>query len=203
MILVIDNYDSFVHNLARYVRRICDQPVAIIRNDKSALDDPQLRPSAIIISPGPCGPAESGKTLEIIKRFNETMPILGVCLGHQAIIESFGGKIVRARTPMHGRSSPVHVDPQSPLFADIPSPFTAGRYHSLVGDTRSIPKSLKMIAWTDDRVIMAVEHRSLPVFGVQFHPESILTEYGFQILYNFLRVAGANPIMPPEILETA
>jgi anthranilate synthase/aminodeoxychorismate synthase-like glutamine amidotransferase len=203
MILVIDNYDSFVHNLARYVRRICDQPLDIIRNDESVLDDAHLRPSAIIISPGPCGPGDSGKTLEIIRRFCETTPILGVCLGHQAIFESFGGNIVRARTPMHGRSSLVHADPQSPLFAGIPSPFAAGRYHSLVGDTDSTPPSLKKIAWTDDGTLMAVEHRSLPVFGVQFHPESILTEYGIQILYNYLRLAGANPTLPPEMLEAS
>lgn len=203
MILVIDNYDSFVHNLARYVRRICDQPTTVIRNDDAALDDILLSPKAIIVSPGPCGPRQAGKTLEIIERFHKTTPILGVCLGHQAIIEFFGGKVVLANAPIHGRVSTVKHNLESQLFQSVPEEFSAGRYHSLIGETKSIPDDLLVTAQTGCGTIMAVEHKRFPVFGVQFHPESILTEFGYQILFNFFAAANLNPIMPANTVELA
>ena len=203
MILVIDNYDSFVHNLARYVRRVSEQTTLVIRNDDPALDDTELAPHAIIISPGPCGPRQAGKTLEIIQRFYKTTPILGVCLGHQAIIEFFGGQVVVADAPVHGRMSTVCQNMTSQLFAGVPSEFSAGRYHSLIGKIESIPKDLLVTAKTEDGTIMAVEHNDLPIFGVQFHPESILTEHGYQILYNFFDAAKLNPKMPANTIELA
>ena len=207
MILVIDNYDSFVHNLARYVRRISKEQTLVLRNDDDRLDqlisntnlDP---PSAIIVSPGPCGPRQAGRTLDIIQHFHQSTPILGVCLGHQSIIEFFGGEIVVADAPMHGRSSEVTHDASSLLFADVPNRFTAGRYHSLIGQPDSLPDELRVTALSGE-TIMAVEHTQLPIFGVQFHPESILTEYGYQILFNFFDAAGLNPVMPAKPVENA
>ena len=203
MILVIDNYDSFVHNLARYVRRVCDQPTLVVRNDDVVLDDKSLAPKAIIISPGPCGPRQAGKTLEIIERFHKTIPILGVCLGHQAIIEFFGGNVVLADAPVHGRVSTVHLNGTGQLFEAMPQEFSAGRYHSLIGQSETMPDDLLVTAETDDGTIMAIEHNQLPIFGVQFHPESILTEFGYQILYNFFVAAKLNPTMPTNTVELA
>ena len=206
MLLIIDNYDSFVHNLARYVRRVSNEQTLVLRNDDARLD--QLishansePPTAIIISPGPCGPKEAGRTLDIIKRFHQSTPMLGVCLGHQAIIEFFGGEIVVA-DPMHGRSSEVMHDSSSLLFKEVPSQFTAGRYHSLVGQPKSIPAELRVTA-SSGETDMAVEHQQLPIFGVQFHPESILTEFGYQILFNFFDAAGLNPVLPAKPVEVA
>jgi len=207
MILVIDNYDSFVHNLARYVRRVSNEQTLVMRNDDARLaqlisDTNAEAPAAIIISPGPCGPKQAGRTLDIIERFHQSTPMLGVCLGHQAIIEFFGGEIIVAEAPMHGRSSEVTHDGSSSLFQDIPSQFTAGRYHSLVGQPESIPAELRVTAMSDE-TIMAVEHQQLPIFGVQFHPESILTDFGYQILFNFFDAAGLHPVMPAKPIEIA
>ena len=189
MILLIDNYDSFVHNLGRYFRRLGCETVTL-RNDevnKSTVEE--LAPQAIVISPGPCSPNEAGYSLDSIRDFGDTIPILGVCLGHQAIVQVFGGNIIRSHSPMHGRASDVsHRD--SPLFQDVPSTFAVGRYHSLIAEKKSVPEELTITASLDDGTIMAVEHKSLPIVGVQFHPESVLTEHGYRILINFLKIAG-------------
>jgi anthranilate synthase/aminodeoxychorismate synthase-like glutamine amidotransferase len=186
MILLIDNYDSFVHNLARYVRELGDEAV-VRRNDKVTLDEiEKLAPSHIIISPGPCSPAEAGISTDIVRRFGPTIPIFGVCLGHQCIGAAYGGEIVRAGRPRHGRTSPVTHDGSS-VFAGLPSPFRVTRYHSLVIDRATLPSALRVIATAaDDGEIMAVEHRAHPVVGVQFHPESAATEYGYAMLDRFL-----------------
>jgi anthranilate synthase component II len=189
MILLIDNYDSFVHNLARYVTRLgCDAHV--VRND--AIDAEGVRklaPCAVILSPGPCAPQQAGCSLEIVRQLHGEVPMLGICLGHQAIAEALGGRIVRSPEPVHGRSSPIEHD-GSRLFAGLPSPLTVGRYHSLCVEAASLPEALRITARSSDGVIMAFEHVERPVFGVQFHPESVLTEGGFNILANFLRAAG-------------
>ncbi|MEL7496904.1 MAG: aminodeoxychorismate/anthranilate synthase component II [Planctomycetota bacterium] len=189
MILVIDNYDSFVHNLARYVRQFgCETEV--VRNDKISIESIRaLAPQAIVISPGPCSPDEAGISLSVVTELQKEFPILGICLGHQAIIQAFGGSIVPAIEPIHGRSSQVfHLD--TPLFQGVPSPFVAGRYHSLIGAPSGLPECLRSTAFTDDRTIMAIEHRHLPIYGLQFHPESILTGPGYQLIQNFLELAG-------------
>ena len=187
MILLIDNYDSFVHNLARYVRELGDEAV-VCRNDEITLADiERLAPSHIILSPGPCSPAEAGISTEIVRRFGPAIPILGVCLGHQCIGAAYGADIVRAGRPVHGRTSPVEHD-GSGIFAGLPSPLRAARYHSLVIARASLPPSLRVIASSgDDGEIMAVEHRAHPVIGVQFHPESAATEYGYAMIDRFLR----------------
>ena len=189
MILLIDNYDSFVHNLARYVRELGHEP-EVVRHDAVTLDDVErLAPSHIVISPGPCSPAEAGISTELVRHFGARVPILGVCLGHQCIGAAYGGEIVRAGRPMHGKTSLVHHDGTG-VFADLPSPFRATRYHSLVIAPESVPDALRVTAWVDDgdtREIMAVEHREHPVTGVQFHPESALTEHGYRMLDRFIR----------------
>jgi len=186
MILLIDNYDSFVHNLARYVRELGGEAV-VRRNDEVSLSDiDQLAPSHIILSPGPCSPAEAGISTDIVRRFGPTIPILGVCLGHQCIGAAYGADIVRASRPVHGRTSSVTHDGAG-IFAGLPSPILAARYHSLVIARRSLPDSLRVIAASDDDgEIMAVEHISHPVVGVQFHPESAASEYGYALLARFL-----------------
>lgn len=191
MILVIDNYDSFVHNLARYLRQLGCETV-IVRNDQTDADSIQaIAPQAIVISPGPCTPDEAGGCLEIVKQLGPHLPILGICLGHQVIVQAMGGTIQLANEPIHGRQSPVfHSD--SPLFENIPSPFMAGRYHSLVASRTELPAEFDVAAHTEDGTVMGVIHRSLPLFGLQFHPESILTEWGYQLLFNFLKLAGIN-----------
>jgi anthranilate synthase/aminodeoxychorismate synthase-like glutamine amidotransferase len=200
MLLIIDNYDSFVHNLARYFQRL-DQETLVVRNDAiEATDVRRLRPAALVLSPGPCGPAQAGASLDLVRALCDELPMLGVCLGHQVIAQSFGAKVVRAPMPMHGESSTVEHS-GSGLFEGLPSPLTVGRYHSLVVDAATLPAELRPTAWTGDRVLMAFEHQELPVFGVQFHPESILTDCGYELLGNFLRRAGLS--VPPNLIELA
>jgi anthranilate synthase/aminodeoxychorismate synthase-like glutamine amidotransferase len=191
MILLIDNYDSFVHNLARYVRELGGEPV-VRRNDELSVGDVErLAPSHIILSPGPCAPAQAGISTDLVRQLGPRVPILGVCLGHQCIGEAYGGDVVRAGRPVHGRTSPITHDASS-VLADLPSPFHAARYHSLVIARPSLPESLRAFAYSgDDGEIMAVAHREHPVVGVQFHPESAATEYGYWILDRFLRGEGA------------
>ena len=185
MILVLDNYDSFVWNLARYVRELGRDPL-VRRNDAVTLDDVALlAPSHIIISPGPCTPTEAGVSVDVVRRFGPTIPILGVCLGHQAIGAAYGGRVVRATRPMHGKTSEIFHDGTG-LFAGLPAPFRATRYHSLVIERGSLPTDLLVIATAEDGEIMAVRHRTHPVVGTQFHPESVLTEGGHAIVGRFL-----------------
>jgi anthranilate synthase/aminodeoxychorismate synthase-like glutamine amidotransferase len=188
MILLIDNYDSFVHNLARYVQELgCDAIVR--RHDSLSTDDvAALAPSHIIISPGPCTPSEAGISTSVVERFGATTPILGVCLGHQCIASAYGGNVVTAANPMHGKTAEVHHD-GSGIFNGIPTPFTAARYHSLAVDEGSLAPALRVSARDGDGEIMAVQHREHPVYGVQFHPESAATEYGYWIMANFLGVS--------------
>lgn len=185
MILIIDNYDSFVYNLAQYVGELGGEP-AVFRNDQVSLADiARLAPSHLILSPGPCTPLEAGITNEAIARFGGEVPILGVCLGHQAIGHVYGGRVVRAPVPRHGKPSPIHHDGQT-IFRGLPNPFPAGRYHSLVVAPESIPPCLEVSARTEDGVVMGLRHRSFVVEGVQFHPESIMTPAGHDILRRFL-----------------
>ena len=188
LILVIDNFDSFVHNLARYFRQLgCSTKV--VRNDQVTVDEVfELNPTAIVISPGPCTPDKAGCSLDVIRSCHLKIPMLGVCLGHQAIVQAFGGQIVQANQPMHGRESEVIHD-GSIMFDGITAPFLAGRYHSLVADKNSLPECFQITARTDDHTIMAVEHETLPIVGLQFHPESILTQHGYLLILNFLRLA--------------
>jgi anthranilate synthase/aminodeoxychorismate synthase-like glutamine amidotransferase len=196
VILLIDNYDSFVHNLARYFRRL-GQETVVVRNDAIRLDDiPPLRPRAIVLSPGPCTPHEAGCSLELVRRFHATIPLLGVCLGHQSLAAALGGSIVRAPEPMHGRISPVFHDGRD-LFDGLPNPFPACRYHSLVVDEASLPPCLAVTARTASGVVMALRHRELPLIGLQFHPESILTPHGYVLLARFLLRCGETV---PEVL---
>lgn len=185
MILLVDNYDSFVHNLARYVAGSGGEPV-VRRNDAVTLDEiTTLAPSHIIISPGPCSPAEAGISVEVVRRFGATIPILGVCLGHQAIGAAYGAQIVRANRPMHGKTSRIGHD-GSGVFEALPSPLIATRYHSLVIAPDSLPPDLVINAVSDDGEIMGVRHATHPVHGVQFHPESVLTSHGYRMLSRFL-----------------
>jgi anthranilate synthase/aminodeoxychorismate synthase-like glutamine amidotransferase len=196
MILLIDNYDSFVHNLARYFERL-GQRTIVVRND--AIDVPAvqaMRPNAIVLSPGPCTPREAGASLEIVRQLHREVPILGVCLGHQVIAEALGAMVVAARTPVHGRASVVEHNSRG-LFEGVPSPLRAGRYHSLVVEPESLPTGLQPTAWTADGVLMALAHGRWPLYGVQFHPESILTQYGYDLLANFLRIAGEEVSINP------
>jgi len=186
VILLVDNYDSFVYNLARYVRELGAEAV-VRRNDAMTLDDvAALAPTHIILSPGPCTPSEAGISTEVVRRFGATTPILGVCLGHQSIGAAYGGEIVRAGRPMHGKVSAITHD-GSGVFAGLPSPFRATRYHSLVIAKDSVPAGLRVTATSEDGEIMGVVHETQPVTGVQFHPESALTEHGYQIVETFLR----------------
>jgi len=189
MILLVDNYDSFVYNLARYFERL-GHSTRVVRN--TAIDAAGLRaaaPQAIVLSPGPCTPQQAGCSLEVVRAFHAELPILGVCLGHQAIAAALGGRVVRAGEPVHGRSSPVWHDGRG-VFAGLPNPIVAARYHSLVVEEASLPACLEVSARTDDATIMALRHREFPVVGLQFHPESILTDMGYALLAGFLRVAG-------------
>jgi anthranilate synthase component II len=199
MILLIDNYDSFAHNLARYFVRLGAQ-VLVQRNDVVTVEQIQeWQPDAIVLSPGPRTPREAGCSLDIVRACWRDYPILGVCLGHQTIVAAFGGTISRASQPMHGRTSAVWHDGQG-VFAGVPSPFTACRYHSLVATQATMPAVLAVCGTTRDGVIMAVQHRQRPVVGVQFHPESILTEHGYRILANFLEMARlAVPAQLPNL----
>ena len=197
MILLIDNYDSFVHNLARYFRRL-GQETRVIRYDAIRPDEiRRLGPRAIVLSPGPCTPNEAGCSLDVVRQLAGEVPLLGVCLGHQVIAAALGGRIVRAPAPMHGRASPVFHN-VSNLFTKLPSPLRVGRYHSLIVEHDTLPQEISVTARTSEGLIMAIEHRQLPIWGVQFHPESILTQGGFQLLANFIRLAGlSSPENPP------
>ena len=188
MLLVIDNYDSFTYNLVQYLGEL-GQQVRVVRNNEVAVDDVErMCPEAIVISPGPCTPNEAGISLEVISRLAGKIPILGVCLGHQAIGQAFGGKVIRAKEVVHGKTSRVFHDDKG-IFAGLPNPFEATRYHSLVVERSSLPDCLEITAKTWDEEIMGLRHKSLPVEGVQFHPESFLTKVGKDLLRNFLRLA--------------
>ncbi|HEX8741366.1 MAG TPA: aminodeoxychorismate/anthranilate synthase component II [Casimicrobiaceae bacterium] len=187
MILMLDNYDSFTWNLVQYLGEL-GASVKVVRNDQVSLDDVEaLAPERIVISPGPCTPSEAGIAVPLVRRFAGKVPLLGVCLGHQAIGQAFGARIVRAQRVMHGKLSSVIHDGRG-VFADVPSPFAATRYHSLAIERASLPPELDVTATSEDGEIMAVRHRELPVEGVQFHPEAILTEHGKRVLANFLAV---------------
>jgi anthranilate synthase component 2 len=195
MLLLIDNYDSFVHNLARYFARL-GQETRVVRND--AIDVAEVRrmqPGAVVLSPGPCTPREAGASLDVVRALCREVPIFGVCLGHQVIAEALGGRVVRAPVPVHGQASQITHD-GSPLFAGVPSPLAVARYHSLVVDPQALPRELRPTAWTDDGVLMAFEHVRFPVYGVQFHPESILTQHGYALLTNLLKLAGLTDRSP-------
>ncbi len=187
MVLLIDNYDSFVHNLARYVREL-GETTAVYRNDAITLGEiAALAPSHIIVSPGPCTPREAGISNEVIVGFGPRVPILGVCLGHQCLAAALGGQVVRASRPRHGKTSPIHHNGEG-IFAGLPSPFPATRYHSLLVAREGLPACLEVVASTLEGEIMAMRHRDLPLWGVQFHPESVLTEHGYALLRSFLRL---------------
>jgi anthranilate synthase component 2 len=202
MILLIDNYDSFVYNLARYVQELGEVPL-VRRHDAVTVDEiGALGPSHIIISPGPCTPAEAGISTEVVRQLGERIPVLGVCLGHQCIGAAYGAEIVRAGRPMHGKPSRIHHQAQG-LFAGLPSPFTATRYHSLVIAPASVPPELKVTATSEDGEIMAVQHASNPVYGVQFHPESVLSEQGYRLLDHFLHGIPLTPRPVPLAADGA
>ena len=190
MVLMIDNYDSFTYNLVQYLGELGEQ-VRVVRNDEVSVDEVEaLAPARIVISPGPCTPSEAGISLGVIDRLAGRVPILGVCLGHQAIGQAFGGKVVRARQVMHGKVSRIRHDGRG-VFADVPNDFVATRYHSLVIERGTLPDCLAITAESDDGEIMGVRHRALAVEGVQFHPEALLTEHGHALLQNFLDPARA------------
>jgi anthranilate synthase component 2 len=185
VLLMIDNYDSFTYNLVQYFGELGEE-VRVFRNDQIALDEiERLAPAYIVISPGPCTPNEAGISVPVIERFANSVPILGVCLGHQCIGQAFGGHVVHAKCVMHGKTSAIRHEGEG-VFAGLPNPLTATRYHSLVVERASLPECLKVTAWSDDGEVMGVRHRELAVEGVQFHPESILTEAGHDLLRNFL-----------------
>jgi len=185
MLLMIDNYDSFTYNLVQYLGEL-GEDVKVIRNDEMTVDQiERLAPARIVLSPGPCTPNEAGVTLAVVDRFRGRVPILGVCLGHQAIGQAFGGRVVHAKTLMHGKVSRIHHNGAG-VFRGLPTPYDATRYHSLAIHRESCPPELEVTAWTEDGEIMGVRHRTLAVEGVQFHPESILTEHGHALLRNFL-----------------
>ena len=190
MLLMIDNYDSFTYNLVQYLRELGEE-VVVYRNDKISLAEiEQLNPQRMVISPGPCTPNEAGISIAAIKHFAGRLPILGVCLGHQSVGQAFGGRIVRAQRLMHGKTSPVHHDGRE-LFAGLPDPFDATRYHSLLVERETFPDCLEITAWTEEGEIMGLRHRDLPIWGMQFHPESILTVNGMDMLRNFLEMTKA------------
>jgi anthranilate synthase component II len=189
MILVIDNYDSFTWNLVHYLAELGVE-TRVVRNDELTVDQAlSAGAEGVLLSPGPCSPNEAGICLSLIEQAPESLPILGVCLGHQAIGQIFGGEVIRAKALMHGKTSPIHHEGQT-LFAGLPSPFTATRYHSLAVRRETLPDVLKVTAWTEDGEIMGLSHVSRPIHGVQFHPESIATEHGHAMLANFLDLAG-------------
>ena len=187
MLLMIDNYDSFTYNLVQYLRELGEE-VEVYRNDKISLAEIEtLNPTRLVVSPGPCTPNEAGLSVEAIKHFAGKLPILGVCLGHQSIGQAYGGKVVRADRLMHGKTSPIFHDNRE-LFVGLPDPFDATRYHSLLVERSSLPECLEITAWTAEGEIMGMRHRNLPVWGMQFHPESILTVAGMNMLNNFLQM---------------
>ena len=187
MILMIDNYDSFTYNLVQYLGQLGEE-VAVHRNDAITLDEIEaMNPEAIFLSPGPCSPEQAGITVDVVRRFHRRIPLMGVCLGHQAIGHAFGGRVVRADRIMHGKTSPILNDGRT-IFQGLPSPFPAGRYHSLIVERESLPDCLEVSAETEEGEIMGLRHRTLPVEGIQFHPESILTPGGKRIIRNFLQL---------------
>jgi anthranilate synthase component 2 len=187
MLLMIDNYDSFTYNIVQYFGELGEE-VQVHRNDQISLAEiERLAPKRLVISPGPCSPEEAGISVAAIRHFAGQLPILGVCLGHQSIGAAFGGKVVRSSTLMHGKTSPIHHDGKE-LFQGLPNPFSATRYHSLVVERATLPDCLEMTAWVEEGEIMGLRHRDLPLWGVQFHPESILTEGGMALLRNFLEM---------------
>ena len=201
MILLIDNYDSFVYNLARYFQRL-GQAAEVVRN--TAIDAAGVRarrPRAIVISPGPCTPREAGCSLGVIRAVAGEIPLLGVCLGHQAIAEALGGRVVRAAEPVHGRTSRVRHQGRG-IFAGLPDPIIGCRYHSLIVDEATLPEELEVTARTEDGLVMALQHRRFPLVGVQFHPESILTDAGYPLLAAFLRLAALPVPHPLPTLES-
>lgn len=189
MILLLDNYDSFVYNLDRYLQRL-GQSTLVVRSDSLTVDSiSRLNISAILISPGPKAPNDAGCSLEVIRKLGKHVPILGVCLGHQAIGQAFGANVVRAPSPYHGKISVIEHNCMG-LFRELPSPTKVGRYHSLIIDRDSVPDCLEVTAWTADGLVMGVQHRDFPIHGLQFHPESILTDHGYAYLRAFLSLAG-------------
>lgn len=186
MILVIDNYDSFTYNLVQYIQQIGEE-IAIVRNDQVTVEDiERLQPDSILLSPGPGNPRTAGICLDVVKRFHQETPILGVCLGHQIIAEAFGGIVKKARQPVHGKVSNIEHD-HNGVYANIPSPLQVTRYHSLVVDKNSLPSSLGITAQSEDGEIMGIRHKQYRVEGVQFHPEAILTDYGLEMVQNFFK----------------
>jgi para-aminobenzoate synthetase component 2 len=186
MILLIDNYDSFVYNLAQFLGEL-GAVIQVKRNDKISIKEiERLKPTSIIISPGPGTPKDSGISPEVIMHFKEKTPIMGVCLGHQTIGEVFGGKVIRAKKILHGKTSKIHHDGKT-IFENIENPFTATRYHSLIVESASLPDCFTLSAWTEDNTVMGIRHKKYKIEGVQFHPESVLTEAGMEILKNFIK----------------
>jgi anthranilate synthase component II len=191
MLLLVDNYDSFTYNLYQYLGEL-GASTRVLRNDEMTAEEAlALRPERIVISPGPGTPDQAGISLELIRRSAGRVPLLGVCLGHQALGQAFGGRVVRAPTLMHGKTSPIHHDGRT-VFAGLPDPFTATRYHSLIVDRDSVPECLEVSAWTVGGIVMGLRHRTLPLEGVQFHPESILTTSGKDLLRNFLSLGTSS-----------
>lgn len=189
MILMIDNYDSFTYNLVQYLGEL-GADIRVHRNDKITVEEiERLAPEKIVISPGPCTPAKAGVSKDVARHFAGKVPLLGVCLGHQSVAEAFGGKIVKAAKLMHGKTSQIHHDNKT-LFKGLPDPFEATRYHSLIVERESLPDCFEVSAWTAEGEIMGIRHKELPIEGVQFHPESILTVYGKNLLKNFLDSPG-------------
>ncbi|RZJ95031.1 MAG: aminodeoxychorismate/anthranilate synthase component II [Brevundimonas sp.] len=189
MILVVDNYDSFTYNLVHYLAEL-GAPTHVVRNDDLSVEEAwALKPDAVLLSPGPCAPDQAGICLPLIATAPLDMPILGVCLGHQSIGQAFGGDVIRAKSLMHGKTSPIEHDGNS-VFSGLPSPFTATRYHSLAVKRETLPDVLEVTAWTADGEIMGLAHKTRPIHGVQFHPESIATQHGHDLLANFLDLAG-------------
>tara|TARA_R110002167_G_scaffold70543_1_gene199133 strand:+ start:3461 stop:4051 length:591 start_codon:yes stop_codon:yes gene_type:complete len=189
MILVVDNYDSFTYNLVHYLAELGAE-TRVVRNDDLTVEEAwALKPEAVLLSPGPCAPDQAGICLGLLTSAPETMPIFGVCLGHQAMGQAFGGEVIRAQSLMHGKTSPIEHSGQS-VFKGLPSPFTATRYHSLAVRRDTLPDVLEVTAWTADGEIMGLAHKTRPIHGVQFHPESIATEHGHDLLANFLDLAG-------------
>jgi len=191
MILMIDNYDSFTFNLVQFLGEL-GQDLVVKRNDEVTISDIEnMKPDFLMISPGPCSPNEAGISMEVIRYFAGKIPIFGVCLGHQSIAQVFGGEVVRAERLMHGKTSLMHHDEKT-IFSDIPNPFTATRYHSLIVKKETLPDCLEVTSWTEEGEIMALRHTTLPIEGVQFHPESIMTSHGKELLQNFIRKYSAS-----------
>ncbi len=191
MFLLVDNYDSFTYNLYHFLGELGAR-ITVKRNDALTADEAlEMEPQGIILSPGPCDPDQAGICLELVAKAAGRLPLLGVCLGHQAIGQAFGGRVVRAPHPMHGKLSPIRHEADG-VFEGLPSPLSATRYHSLTVERDSLPESLEVTAETEDGTIMGLKHRELPVHGVQFHPESIASEHGHALLHNFLAIAGHN-----------